>query len=480
MKLSSTAQSRLIGSLVLALAGALFAWDLFGRFERLAHPGFALPVVVAASCLALVAYAIFALAICRWHRPFLVALAAAALVFLPARLFNERPPPKILIVSVEGLRRDRMSLFGANNETTPQLERWFHSGRGTVLFQDANSHGSTRQAALAALLTGRAIDTDAKWLGDFLPDRTSRVATTFGTTASEPALAADDFLELPDAPTAVQLEAFRRWFQAAPSNSVTLLEYAAMLPIGEPEPRFDVFVSEGADPPAAFRDFGEREAIDPITYLHATQHYDGSVLEMDAFLGRMLADMELRGELDNTLVVFTAPHGWAYREHGAYGTHGRPFDEIVGVPLVIRFPSPTRVPALRPMQRRIQAPTQHADVAATLCSVLGAEVPGLVGRDLSRAAFRDEPLAECGIPLASEAAAGPITGMRLGDWKLFLVPDARGQLTEELWRLSPTRFDLWVRPEDGAEALGRLRREFERAFGESPASNLARAATAAR
>ena len=66
--------------------------------------------------------------------------------------------------------------------------------------------------------------------------------------------------------------------------------------------------------------------------------YDAEIAEQDALLGKMLAEMEARGDLDDTLVIITADHGEGLGDHDYCGHSFVVFHELTHVPLIIRYP----------------------------------------------------------------------------------------------------------------------------------------------
>lgn len=91
--------------------------------------------------------------------------------------------------------------------------------------------------------------------------------------------------------------------------------------------------------------------------------YINAVHHLDQQLGRVIDDLEHRGELDNTLIVITGDHGEEFMEHGRWGHNSEFHDEQIHVPLVIAGPGIE--PAV------INTPTSHLDVAPTLLGRLG-------------------------------------------------------------------------------------------------------------
>lgn len=117
--------------------------------------------------------------------------------------------------------------------------------------------------------------------------------------------------------------------------------------------------------------------------------YDGAIAYADNQLGVLLATLEQRGVLSNTLVVVLGDHGDAFGEHGMF-THGNDvYDESIAVPLVMSFPA--RIPA----GVRVPGLASIRDVPATIADVLGFAGPAwpLPGRTLARHWGRDSTAA---------------------------------------------------------------------------------------
>ena len=63
------------------------------------------------------------------------------------------------------------------------------------------------------------------------------------------------------------------------------------------------------------------------------------LLGVDDSVGQLLQVLEDRGELDNTVVVFTSDHGYFYGEHGLNAERRLAYEETARIPIVVRYPS---------------------------------------------------------------------------------------------------------------------------------------------
>ncbi len=101
------------------------------------------------------------------------------------------------------------------------------------------------------------------------------------------------------------------------------------------------------------------------------------LLAVDESLGRILAALERKGILNDTVVVFTSDHGYFYGEHGLNEERRLAYEETIRIPLVLRYP---------PLAMAGSTPSEMAlslDIAPTLLEVAGLQPgAGLQGRSL--------------------------------------------------------------------------------------------------
>ncbi|MDE1874425.1 MAG: sulfatase, partial [Candidatus Micrarchaeota archaeon] len=96
-----------------------------------------------------------------------------------------------------------------------------------------------------------------------------------------------------------------------------------------------------------YKGYNERETMDNFTgrkklgagkIAYLKEQYVRSAEYLDEHLGNLIRMLEERGLYDNTLIVLTSDHGQAFGEHN-FMYHGiYLYDEIVRVPLVIKYP----------------------------------------------------------------------------------------------------------------------------------------------
>lgn len=94
-------------------------------------------------------------------------------------------------------------------------------------------------------------------------------------------------------------------------------------------------------------------------------YYHANVEMIDEQVGRIMAALERRGRLDNTIVIFTSDHGDCLGDHGLIQKWS-PYEEVTRVPLIIRAPG-------RVAKGRCDALVQLFDIAPTILEFAGIE-----------------------------------------------------------------------------------------------------------
>ena len=96
--------------------------------------------------------------------------------------------------------------------------------------------------------------------------------------------------------------------------------------------------------------------------------YDATLTELDQATADLLDDLDSRGILDNTIVVFTADHGEQLGEHGQFGHRYGVYQALLHVPLVIAWPK-----QLPP--GRVRHPVSNLALFDTLIELTGLPEP---------------------------------------------------------------------------------------------------------
>ncbi|MFC2036979.1 sulfatase [Chloroflexota bacterium] len=178
------------------------------------------------------------------------------------------------------------------------------------------------------------------------------------------------------------------------------------------------------------------EAITPSERQVLLNRYEGGVRFVDRVLGTLWRELESSGQLGDTLVIITADHGEAFGEHGHF-THGHVhlFDEVLRVPLVVRWPGQETVP-------QVSGQTELTTIVPTVLDALGLQIPDhVVGRSAVPWLLGEVSSEET---ISTEAiSSGRITeqyasvSVRTGEWKYIIRRSMTRQSREvELYHLA--------------------------------------------
>ncbi len=134
------------------------------------------------------------------------------------------------------------------------------------------------------------------------------------------------------------------------------------------------FVNPGEEPRRLRFNMACRQAIGKNII---RERYDLEVEYVDRQIGRLLSEMEERGLLENTLVIFLSDHGEGLGDHKHLGHISQLYDSLLRVPLIMV--DPDRLP----QGLVVEDPVALIDVLPTVGELLDLEVPpNISGRSL--------------------------------------------------------------------------------------------------
>ena len=188
------------------------------------------------------------------------------------------------------------------------------------------------------------------------------------------------------------------------------------------------------------------------------------LLAVDDSLGRILATLERKGALDDTVVVFASDHGYFYGEHGLNEERRLAYEETIRIPLVVRYPR-VAVAGSTPNQMVL-----NIDLAPTLVDLAGLPPnAGVQGRSLVpvlqqkasdwRSSFLIEYFTDTVFPRIRNMG---YVAVRTGRHKLIQYRELQGM--DELYDLESDPFEqtnIIAKPE-ARDVLQQMRSELER------------------
>jgi arylsulfatase A-like enzyme len=390
--------------------------------------------------------------------------------FARRRASEDRPPappgaPNVLLIVLDTVRADHLSLYGYDRETTPYLHRLAREG---VRFDVARSTAPWTLPSHASMFTGRwphelAIErhgnfgTEFPTLAEFLRDRGYATAgvvanqffcghssglargfdvyrddsvtpgdilcsSTLGWLLARNAKRARD--ELNAQLAADPWAGFSVDFQRKDAAQVNR-EFLDWLSNVADRPFF-AFLNyfDAHDPymvPQEFRrhlgkfPHSRAEAVllrdwwkvakgspTPDDVELARDAYDDCIASLDQGLSVLFEELTRRGLLERTVVIITADHGEQFGEHGHFRHGTSLYEPEIHVPLVIV--APNRLPA----GRVVREPVSLRDIPATIVDLLGwrGESP-FPGSSLARTWASPGPLGRVMVD-ATLAELGPL------------------------------------------------------------------------
>jgi len=413
------------------------------------------------------------------------------------------PPgsPDVVLVSLDTTRADRLSTYGYDRRTSPNLTRLASDGE---LYRNARSPAGWTLPAHASMMTGlfphahgatlaggflggESVDgrlqvahplaPGAVTLAEVLRDRgyrTGAFVANFSYLYRDYGLA-QGFAVYEDAPGLLLrvrppvVRLARQFvasfcvkpFRTARSINTSALDWLDAQPADRPVFLFVNYMEPHqpwmAEPPhdrwarglPRGRELARKNLythavrpLDPETMAFIGAHYDGQVAAMDEALGELLAALRTRGRYEGALVIVTGDHGELLGEHGQMGHMGRMlYEPLLRVPLVVKYPGAGR-------RGVVDTAVQLVDLMPTVVEATGAALPdGLGGTRLS--AVARPPYAEEGINPFLVRRYGDVYDRSIqvlydGDYKLIVTSRGERML-----------FDLGRDPQERVDLAGR-------------------------
>ena len=341
--------------------------------------------------------------------------------------------PNVLLIVLDTVRADHLSLYGYARRTSPNLEALAKEG---VWFRNAVSASDMTLSTHASLFTGlypswhRAhlippgnpspLDPSFRTLAEILSGNGyTSMATLANCAYLRPVFQLDqgfqlysvrtpvtgavpgrisyprDFIESAlrhlvatdelhraysraDQITADGLRILRAMQQRPEPFFLNVNYMDAHDPYIPPPPYRDLFPGrDPAFPPERVRQLHRQLALlqPPPTLAadlaHITSQYDGGIAYMDAEVKRLLDGLKQAGLYDNTLVIVTSDHGEALGDRSALGHPASVHEDLVRVPLLIKYPRSTTVA----QGREVDALADSVDVLPTVLDVAGIPIP---------------------------------------------------------------------------------------------------------
>lgn len=141
---------------------------------------------------------------------------------------------------------------------------------------------------------------------------------------------------------------------------------------------------------ASWAFYGKLDRSDEVAWRRFQNYYFNCIRDVDRHVATVMQELEASGQIDNTIVIYTADHGERGGAHGLRQKAGTVYREDIGVPFVIAHPDGAA-------GRQTAALGTTLDLAPTLLALAGVDErlraqrhPQLKGHDLSPVAINPE------------------------------------------------------------------------------------------
>ena len=373
--------------------------------------------------------------------------------------------PNVLLVVLDTVRAQNLSLYHYPRSTTPHLERFANTG---VVFERAISTSGWTLPSFASMFTGRLPHEHHAALLTPLDDTYPTLAEVFSANGYVTAGFVANllyctremglhrgFAHYEDYPISLGMALRSSWlgrfiaetslkaifandprlvFKSAAQVNRDFLSWLARndqrpffawlnyfdahAPYLPPEPFDTKFGPKRSQP--AVDDLSHRRIWAPQEIQVELDAYDGAIAYLDHQIDSLLNTLQKRGVLENTIVIITADHGEQFGEHGLFDHGNSLYRQLLHVPLLISFPQKI------PEGVRVRQAVTLADLPATIINLAELENgPRIPGDSLQMYWARSHQPHDIITPVLSEQRAG----IRSPEWQPISKGDMKSLIT---------------------------------------------------
>lgn len=310
---------------------------------------------------------------------------------------------KIIMVSLDSLRADRLGCYGYDKPTSPYLDKIAEEG---VLFEKAFAADIPTEAAHTAIFTGKAgLNTGIVSHGSMLTHlpKTTGWMPDILRSAGLTTAAVDNLYQLKEWFARgyryyINSVGEKRWIDGKVINDLAkdwldqhkdedfflfLHYWDPHTPYLPPEENIPLFYNNDRDPydpgnksmEAAYNHLAypffkqhHFDLIGPVTdadYVNAL--YDAEIRYLDQRLKELDDHLEQLGIKEETFLIIFGDHGESLTEHNIYWDHCGLYDTTVKVPMMMRWPG--HIPA----NQRVNGMVQQIDIFPTVIEAIHSE-----------------------------------------------------------------------------------------------------------
>lgn len=336
------------------------------------------------------------------HKLFPLLLIGFLQVFLNLCFAKEKglniphKPYNVVIISIDTLRADHLGCYGYYRDTSPNIDKLAKDG---ILFEQAIAQANWTVPSHSALFTskylvlygaqnfGKLSDSEVT-LAELLKAQGYKTAAFTGRGDVSSIYGFNQGFDVFDEGTAdiAWSRGFKdtvplalNWIKENKNDKffVFLHGYDMHEPYRHPnkdifDPGYKGFVDNVSPNDFFFRRIFNFHYLDENNNIikisqrdidHIVAHYDSGIRYVDAWIGEFFQGLKKDGVLENTIIIILSDHGEEFGERGIIGRHkGSSYDEVIHVPLIIKYP--------HSKPGRIKTQAQLIDVMPTILDFL--------------------------------------------------------------------------------------------------------------
>ncbi len=337
-------------------------------------------------------------------------------------------PKNIIWIVTDTARRDHVSVYGGQRQTTPSLEQF---AQDALVFDNAISAAPWTLPSHASMFTGMFPSKHgAHFVGDamfstpLVPGNltigeilSAHGYNTAGIAANNAGLSrqlgchqgfqyyfdgrplvfsmfwgkvllqlSDDFrideLWVNEVCLATEMEPIvNNWLDDNADDGPFFLFVNLMEPHGGiafvPEPYDSLYGFDRQRQQEVFKDFDADKVVfyqAEVTDEHRAfwnGYVQRKITFMDAYLGRLFARLKEKGLYDDSMVIVNSDHGELFGEHNSFGHNTDLYNELIRVPLMVKYPQAAKT-------GRDAKLVQTVDLMPEILAQLGIEIPANV------------------------------------------------------------------------------------------------------
>ena len=364
---------------------------------------------------------------------------------------NARPGYNVILIVVDCLRADHLSLYGYSRKTSPNIDAF--AGEASV-FAHAVAPAPTTLLSFASILTSmdvsshgvdapdKALSDSALTLAEILKIYNYKTAAFVGGLNLNPLFKLNQGFDIyshidrTDASFKDTLPAALKWAKERNAGNEKFFILAHGNDLHTPyvfpssslydkgfkvNPKLKTLSGIDAGLFAVYKRKLRLEREREVLILgdgdvgHIVARYDEGINYADGLIGDFINGLRAEGLLDRTVVILTADHGEGLFDHDYFFHDFNLYEDTLRVPLIMR------VPGLK--GREIARQVRLIDLMPTALDFVGVAPPAdAAGRSLVPLLYGEDAGSGPGEDVISESSVGG-KAIRSGRWKLIWYPE---------------------------------------------------------